>query len=189
MKINIKKFSLVNSLPIMGEAFDLIDSNRSRLEPWFWWTSAKVTPTKTKAIIFMLLYLLDTKRKEIAYKFDSKKLYDEQFLIFVDNKFGGMTGLDNIDVQKRDAEIWYFVSSDNEGHGIATETIKFMSDYSLNHNKLNSIYAKINTQNNRSINLVKRNGFVLDHVEYGIPTSRRNPKIADIMTWTKQLVK
>ena len=189
MEINIKKFNLRNSLPIMGEAFCLINSNRKRLEPWFWWTGAKVTPTKTKSIIFMLLYLLDTKRKEFAHKFNSEKLYDEQFLIFVDDKFGGMIGLDNIDIKKRDAEVWYFVSSDNEGYGIATESIKYISDYSLKHNKLNSIYAKINTQNNRSINLVKKNGFVLDRIEYGVPTSRRIPKIADIMTWTKQLVR
>ena len=156
MEINIKKFNLRNSLPIMGEAFRLIDSNRKRLEPWFWWTSAKVTPTKTKSIIFMLLYLLDTKRKEFAHKFNSEKLYDEQFLIFVDDKFGGMMGLDNINITKRDAELWYFVSSENEGRGIASESIQYLENYSLNENKLNSLYAKVNPENTRSRNLMER---------------------------------
>lgn len=189
MKIEIKNFNLKNALPIMGQAFDVIKINRQRLEPWFWWTSAKVTPNKTKTIIFMLLYLLDTKRKEIAHKLDSKKEYDEQFLIFVDGKFSGMMGLDNINIPKRDAELWYFVSSENEGRGIASESIQYLENYSLNENKLNSLYAKVNTENTRSRNLMERNNYVCTDIKYKTRTSKRNPKIADIMTWEKVLTK
>lgn len=189
MKTEIKNFNLRNALPIMGQAFDVIKTNRQRLEPWFWWTSSGVTPNKTKTIIFMLLYLLDTKRKEIAHKLDAKKEYDEQFLIFVDGKFGGMMGLDNINMAKRDAELWYFVSSENEGRGIASESIQYLENYSLNENKLNSLYAKVNTENTRSRNVLERNNYVCTDIKYKTRTSKRNPKIADIMIWEKILTK
>lgn len=189
MKTEIKKFNLKNSLPIMGDAFDVINTNRPRLEPWFWWASADVTSSKAKSIIFMLLYLLDTKHKEIIHKFKSEYEYDEQFLILVDGKFGGMMGLDNINMAKRDAEVWCFVSSENEGHGIASESVQYLENYSLNENKLNSLYAKVNTENVKSRNLFERNNYVCTDIQHKIRTSKRNPKIADIMTWTKELIK
>ena len=188
-EIDFKKFNLLNALCVMHDAFHVIDTERERLSAWFWWMDKKVTPNMAKCCIFMLLYLADTKRKEIAHKINSANLYDEQFIIMVDGKFGGMTGLDNINDATKDAEMWCFVSQENEGLGIGSASVKFLENYSLENKKLERLYAKVNTNNTRSIKCVQRNGFKLKTIEYGIPTSRRNPKIADIMTWEKQLVK
>ena len=188
-QITFKRFTLFNALHVMPDAFHVIDTERDRLSKWFWWTDKKVTPNMARCCLFLLLYLADTKRKEIVHKFDFKKLYDEQFIIMVDGKFGGMTGLDNINYVTKDAEMWRFVSKENEGIGVGSASVKFLEKYSLESKQLKRLYAKINTENTRGIQCMKRNNFTLKTTEYGIPTSRRNHKIADIMTWEKELVK
>ena len=157
--IVFKKLNLKNALKTTNAAFDIIDSERERLSRWFWWMSSTITPNNRKFNKFMLLYLLATKRKQLSHKFNNSKLYDEQFLVFVDDKFGGMVGLDNIDDIKKEAEVWYFVSQLNEGHGVASASIQFIEDYVLNNKNTERLYAKIETKNTRSIGLVSRNGY------------------------------
>ena len=188
-EITFKRFTLFNALCVMHDAFHVIDTERDRLSKWFWWMDKNVTPNIVRFCLFMLLYLTDIKHKEIVHNFDFKQLYDEQFMIMVDGKFGGMIGLDNINDVTKDAEIWYFVSKTNEGVGVGSMSVKFLEDYSLEYKQLTRLYAKINTENTRSAQCVKRNNFTLKTTEYGIPTSRRNPKIADIMTWEKRLAR
>lgn len=188
-EIDFKRFDLISGLSVFNDMFHVIDTERDRLSPWFWWMSKKITPNKIKCIIFMILYLADTKRKEIMHKIDNKNEYDEQFLIMVDGKFGGMTGLDNINDITKCAEMWRFVSKENEGIGVGSASIKFLEKYCLEDKKLQKLYAKVNIQNTRSIQCVERNGFKLKSIKYGVRTSKRNPQIADIITWEKQLVK
>ncbi len=188
-EIVFKKLNLITGLQTMQTAFDIINKERERLSPWFWWMSKEITPNKIKFFIFMILYLADTKRKEITHRFNFKKLYDEQFLILVDGKFCGMTGLDNISDINKNAEMWRFISKENEGMGIGSASIKFLENYSLEEKKLEKLYAKINIENTRSINCVQRNGFLLKSIQYGVRTSKHNPKIANITTWEKQLVR
>jgi len=187
-KVVLKRLNLITGLQTMQSAFDVINTERDRLSPWFWWMSKEVTPTKGRFLLFMMLYLADTKRKEMAYKFNPIQLYDEQFMIMVDEKFCGMIGFDNINNITKDAEIWYFISQKNENTGVASQSLQYITNYALAHD-INRLYAKINTENERSINFVQRNNFALQKIEYGIPISKRNPKIADVMTWEKFLVK
>ena len=89
MNIQLKEMNFFNVVPMIDDFYNVLSTNRARLEPWFWWASSKVTPNKFKYALFMLLYLANTKRRKIAHKFDHKQIYDEQFIINVDGEFGG----------------------------------------------------------------------------------------------------
>lgn len=177
-RITFKKLKFLTALPIMQDVFNVISNERDRLSRWFWWCSENITPTKTQLIIFVLLYIAETKRRKLIHKFNPKKcLYDEQFIIMVDGKFGGMIGLDCIDDATKDAEVWYFVSKENEGSGIASTSVQYITDYALNNN-IKHLHANICLLNERSINLAQKNGFEFKENRYG-----------DIVTYEKSLAR
>lgn len=176
-------------IPMIDDFYNVLSANRIRLEPWFWWASEKVTPNKFRYALFMVMYILDTKRKEFAHKLNYMKKYDEQFIVNVDDKFAGIIGIDNIDDVNKNAELWGWLSHGQRAFVVADESLKILEDYCINKKHLESLYAKTQVSNRAVKIAAQRNGFSLKSVEYGIPVSKRNPKIADIMTWEKQLGK
>lgn len=185
MNVKLQKMSLFSVIPKLGEFFSVLDTNRARLEPWFWWASPNITPNKFMFTLFVLAYLCDTNQKRFQSIFGTE--YDEQYFINIDGKFGGMIGLDNINQFDKNAEVWYFVDAEHEGKGIASQSMQIMQDYCLNNVGLNSLYAKIAQDNTRSAHFAKRNGFDAKKIEYNVRTSKRNPKITNIVTWEKTL--
>jgi RimJ/RimL family protein N-acetyltransferase len=185
--ISLKKMGFRTALPKAREFYNVLSNNRERLAPWFWWMDEKITPNLQKSVIFMILYIFDTKRKKIIHKFSNKKPYDEQFFVMVNGKLGGMVGLDDINNLKQDSEIWYFVTSENESRLIASSVISILENYAVDTKKLNSLYVKTADGNIRSENLLRRNNYEIEKVEYGVPTSKRNPKITNLTTWRKYL--
>ncbi|MDR1338375.1 MAG: GNAT family N-acetyltransferase [Rickettsiales bacterium] len=183
--IKLKKFGFRTIIPHAGAFYNVLQNNRARLEPWFWWAGQNTTPNLLKTIAFMTLYVLDTKRKKLIYKLSKSKKYDEQFLIFKESKLAGMTGLDNIDNDKKNAELWYFLTAENEGQGTMSASLKLIEDYAFKTKDMNMLYAKTAAGNERSESLLKRNDYNIGRVEYDVPTSPRNPKITDLMTWVK----
>ena len=189
MDVKLQKMTFSGVYPKLDEFYGILAANRARLKPWFWWADEKFTPNKFRFALFILVYLFDTKHKQITHVLCNKIDYDEQFLIFVDNKFGGMIGLDNISSLNKNAEIWYWVEKEYESRGIASQSLKIIEDYSLKEKGINSLYAKIAFDNTRSANMAKRNNFDVIKIDYNIRTSARNPKITNIVTWEKQLVR
>lgn len=184
-EIKLKKFGFRAIVPHAQAFYKILENNRERLEPWFWWAGEKKTPNLPKTIAFMTLYILDTKRKKLIYKLSRSKTYDEQFLIFKQNKLAGMTGLDNINHDVKDAELWYFLTSEHEGQGTMTATLEVIENYAFKTKEMEELYAKTASGNERSENFLDRNNYKIDKVEYGVPTSPRNPKITDLTTWAK----
>ena len=189
MNIQLKKMKFSTVVPMIDDFYNVLSANRARLEPWFWWASEKVTPNKCRYALFMLLYILDTKRKELAHKLNHTKKYDEQFIINVDNEFAGIIGMDNIDDMTKKAELWGWLSRGQQAFVVADKSLKILEDYCINEKHLESLYAKTQTSNRAVRIAARRNGFTLKSVAYGVPVSKRNPKITGIMTWEKQLVK
>ncbi len=173
-------------LPNLYDYYSKLNNNRDRLEPWFWWAEKKVTPNFPKAAVFMIGYILETKWNKLKYKLSQSKTYDEQFLIFNNKKVSGMIGLDNINNIKKNAELWYFLLQETEGQGTMTASLKLVEDYAFKTKDMESLYAKTAAGNNRSENFLDRNNYKIDKVEYGAPTSPRNPKITDLTTWIKE---
>ena len=111
--------------------YHVLDANRDRLVPYFFWAGRQVTPDFMTTFAFVTLYILDTKYKYMLYKVRNKE-YDKPFIILNDNKVTGMIGLDKINPQKNNAEVWYWVSSQDEGKGVATNALKQVENYSIN---------------------------------------------------------
>ena len=189
MPVQLKKLNFRTFVKDGDKMYTLLQNNRARLSPWFWWADKKVTPTKFRFYVFMTLYLTDTKRKKIAHKLNPEKLYDEQFFIYNESgKMGGMCGLDNIDIKNaKDAELWYLTFHGNK-FGMADMAVSWVEDYSVKMG-LNSLYVKIQSTNEKSVNLVERNNYVLVDTQKNVPISRRNPNLADMYTYTKMLIR
>lgn len=188
MSVELKKLNFRRFAKNGAEMYGLLESNRTRLSPWFWWADKSVTPNKIRFYLFMALYITDTKRKKIVHKIKSAKSYDEQFFIYNDGKIAGMCGLDNIDVKnKQDAEVWYLTFRGNP-FGTADLAIKWIENYCIN-SGLNSMYAKIQSTNEKSLRLVDRNDYTIESVAQDVQISKRNTNHADIITYKKQLTR
>lgn len=189
MNVNLHKMTFSSVYPKLDEFYNILVENRERLKPWFWWANEKVTPNKMRFALFLTLYLCNTKRKEIVHKFDFKKLYDEQFLIYTDNTFKGMMGLDNIDNIKNNAELWGWVSRGEKTVEIVDAGLRILENYCVENKKLESLYAKTQLSNKPVRIAAIRNGFKQKNIEYGVRISARNPGLSDMITWEKQLVR
>ncbi len=189
MSVKLQKMTFSTVYPKLDEFYGVLSANRVRLKPWFWWANEKVTPNKFRFALFIMLYLCETKGKEIAHKFNFKKLYDEQFLIYADDVFSGMIGLDKIDNVRNNAELWGWIADAHKPVETVNESVKIIEDYCIKDKKLTSLYAKTQVAN-RSVRIAAvRNGYKKKCIEYGVKISERNSCKADIITWEKQLVK
>ena len=186
MSIELKKLNFREFAKNRTEMYELLDANRARLSPWFWWAGRDVTPTKMRFYIFMTLYIADTKRKQIVHKLNPVKLYNEQFFVYNESgKIGGMVGLDNIDTQtNKNAEIWGLAFKGNKETLVA---INLLEDYCINTLDLKSIYGKVQATNRASRYFWEKYGYDTKTQEHNIRVSKRNPNIADIYTYTKYL--
>ena len=136
----------------------------------------------------MTLYIADTKRKSIAHKINQSKQYDEQFYICNDGAMAGMIGIDNIDTQnQKNAEIWYLTFRGNP-FCMVDSAIRLIENYSIDMG-LESLYAKIQSENRASIQCVLRNGFIHTNTNKCARISKHNLRLADMFTYTKQLVR
>ena len=188
MSVELKKLNFRIFAKNRAQMYDLLDTNRARIAPWFWWATKSITPNKIRFYIFMTLYIADTKRKSIAHKINQSKQYDEQFYICNDGAMAGMIGIDNIDTQnQKNAEIWYLTFRGNP-FCMVDSAIGLIENYSINIG-LNSLYAKIQSENRASIQCVLRNGFIHTNTNKCARISKHNLRLADMFTYTKQLVR
>ena len=188
MSIELKQLNFRRFVKNGAEMYDLLESNRDRLAPWFWWAGRDVTPNKMRFYIFMTLYIAETKRKKIVHKLNPSKSYDEQFFVYNESgKIGGMVGLDNIDTKiNKNAEVWGLAF---KGNNETITSIKLLEDYCINKLDLKSIYGKVQSQNRASRYFWEKYGYDEKTLEQNVRISKRNPKIADIYTYTKYLVR
>ena len=187
MPLELEQLNFTTFAKSGAEMYSLLEQNRTRLAPWFWWASEKITPTKFHFCAFMALYLADTKRKQIVHKFNPDKQYDEQFFVYDENgKIGGMVGLDNIDIRNKTAEMWGLAF---KGQTQTIESIKLLEDYCIDTLKLNSIYGKVQSSNRACRLFWEKYGYDIKTVENNVRISKRNPNIADMYTYTKVLTR
>lgn len=187
MAVELKKLNFRMFAKNKAKMYDLLDVNRARLSPWFWWADEKVTPNKFRFYLFMVLYIADTKRKKIAHKLNPEKLYDEQFVVYNFEEIGGLCGLDNIDTKNsQNAEMWGLAF---KGHNETIETAKILENYCIDVLGLKSIYGKVQSENKASRFFWARYGYDNRTLEKNVRISKRNPNFADMYTYTKQLIK
>lgn len=186
MSIRLKKLNFSSFIESRTQMFDLLDTNRTRLAPYFWWATQKMTGSKFRFYVFMSLYTMTTKYKEFAHKLNPVKTYDEQFFVYNEQgKIGGMCGLDNIDTQNaKNAEIWGLAF---KGNSQTIESVKILEDYCINNLGLNSIYGKVQSSNRASRYFWEKYGYDDVKIDKDVQVSKHNPTITDMYTYTKFL--
>ncbi len=185
--VELQKFGLRTALPKISQMYNLVDDNRARLAPWFFWANKQMTGAPQVAFLFFLFFLMKTKYKKLLNVFDNSSKYYETFFIMVDNEIGGLAGLEDIDEKNKTAEGWGLLFRKYEGRGVSTDAMKLFEEYSIDSKNLTSLYAKTSAGNKLSELMLKRNGYEIKSIEYGVPVSRHNPKITDLTTWIKHL--
>jgi len=189
MDVKLQKMTFLSVYPKLGDLFDILSANRERLKPWFWWASEKITPNKFRFVLFILLYLANTKRKEIAHNFNPAKLYDESFIVYNEGgKVAGLCGLDNIDtVNKKNAELWGLSFKGNPFGG-ADCVIEMLEKHGANMN-LDSLYAHVKVNNDKSKACLKRNNYAAQEGTKEATVSRKPYRTAPVQVFTKILTK
>lgn len=186
MSIKLQKLSFTTIVRYAHDFYHVLDTNRERLTPYFFWTPRHITPNFTQSLAFMFLNLFQAKIKYIEHKIYATT-YPEQFVILNQNKVAGMIGLDKIDPFLHDAEVWYWVSHPNEGHGVATNALKQIEEHSSATLNLNSLYACVVRDNERSKKMLEHNQYEITDIKYNVPISERNHRIVDMLYYRKKL--
>ncbi len=132
------------------EVFALIDSNREYLGKWL--PFLKMTKSVRNTIAFI----------EDIQKSISRELV---FTITYHGKIAGLIGFKDIDHTNRKFEIGYWISPENEGKGIVTNSCKACIDMAFDKMKMNRVQIKCGVGNIKSSNIPKRLGFAFEGIE------------------------
>ena len=93
-------------------------------------------------------------RKAITFAIDYKNKSQSFQLL------SGTIGIKDIDYVNKKANIGYWIGTQYQGKGIATECIKLVVNYAFDALKLEEISAYVFHDNNTSIRVLEKNGFV-----------------------------
>jgi ribosomal-protein-alanine N-acetyltransferase len=100
--------------------------------------------------------------KEIERGVSNKKQFYWAITIKGNNTLIGTISLFNLDIQKETAEIGYELNPDFQGKGIMQEAISTIIRYALDTLKIQTLTAFPSVNNEKSIQLLKRNNFKPD---------------------------
>ena len=188
MKITLQELNFSSMLRHCRDFYNVLDDNRERLQPYFFWAGKQMTANFPKTLLFITGYILSTKYKYAVHKIKNTA-FDIPHIILNGNKVAGMIGLDKINPKTQDAEVWYWVSGVNEGKGVASSALKQIENYSIDKLNLNSLYACVVRDNEKSKKTMQRNDYHITDIKYGVPISQRNPRLVDMMHYRKVLSK
>lgn len=151
-QFKIAQHNIILAFPDTTHADDLfkaVDNDRAILSRWMSWTNTTRSIDDEKQFINYV-------RVEIA------KHHLLLLTIIVDNQAVGMVDLHQIDQQNRTAELGYWLSSEFQGKGIITTAVNQLVSHAFNHMLLNKIVLQADSENNKSIAVAHRLGFVLE---------------------------
>lgn len=140
-----------------GEAlFELIDSNRLRLETYF---AGTVSQTKTLANTLQYCQTIEQRRKNRTYFpfIISDKTGDAE-------RFIGLIDVKNIDWNIPKAEIGYFIDANYEGQGIISNALSSVLDHLEQTFRFKKLLCRASGDNLGSINVALKNGFELEGI-------------------------
>jgi RimJ/RimL family protein N-acetyltransferase len=114
-------------------------------------------------------------RKAITFAIDSKnKLQSFQLL-------SGTIGIKDIDYVDKKAKIGYWIGKQYQGKGIATECVKLVVKYAFDVLELEEISAYVFPNNNPSLRVLEKNGFVKEINEYHYISNRYRNSLVYIL--------
>lgn len=123
------------------EIFNLVDRNRSELKRWLPWVRLmKSSADETNFLRGSLK--------------DSTKL---TFGIIINQNFVGM--IDLHEIKSETAEVGYWLDKDSVGKGIVSLALKNLEKLSARDYKIRELKIILNMDNQKSMNVAKRNGY------------------------------
>lgn len=132
--------------------FTLVSKNRERLLESFPITVAKAADKNSTAALI--------RKACVELRYGKLALYG----IWLEDDLIGMLTIKDISWRVPKCEVSYFVSSEYEGQGIATEALQKVCLYCFEELQILKICARIIPDNSRSIRLVEKLGFKLEGV-------------------------
>lgn len=158
----------MKALNLTFEPFPILESSRLRLR--------NLLPADAKEFYQMrsdpelMKYIDKPKMKNIAEARALIKQMEEDRLLGNGINWGithkdknhliGTIGFWRIDKPNYRAEVGYMIKTDHQGKGLVTEALQMTIDFAFNKMNIHSIEANINPMNERSRNLLIKNGFV-----------------------------
>lgn len=136
----------------LGEYFQLIDTNRKRLEDFFAGTVA-ITRTLEETKIH-LADIVDKASKNNYFPF-----------IIVDNsnnKIIASIQVKNVDWSIPKSELGYYIDSNYEGKGIVTKATSLIIQFCFDELKMEKLLIRTHAGNQPSILVAEKNGFKLE---------------------------
>ena len=129
--------------------FELIETNRPRLEDFF-----AGTVSKTRTLNDTMNYCI-----EIQERINAKSYFPYMIKDKNTNKFVGLLDLKNIDWNVPKAELGSFIDSRYEGKGVVTKAAKIFVNYIVKEYKFIKLLCRANSRNKGSIAVILKNDF------------------------------
>lgn len=136
------------SIDYVSEMFNIIDSERDYMRTW--------------------LPFVDRMRSVADCEIAIKRLANgdnKQFCIFEKDKFVGLVGFKNTDMDDRKTEIGYWLSQYAQKKGIMIRSVSSVIDYAFNELNINRILIKAAVGNKQSRAIPEKLGFVQEGIE------------------------
>lgn len=134
--------------------FNLMDSNRPRLEDFFAGTVSKT----------LTLNATEEYCVEIQHRIKDLSYLPYMITDLNTNSFVGLVDVKNIDMNVPKAELGSFIDGNYEGKGIVTEATKLVVDHIVNHYKFIKLLCRASSRNKGSIAVILKNGFELEGI-------------------------
>ncbi len=131
------------------QLFALVEANRLYLREWLPWLDANTTAEDS-------LNFIKKSRQGFA---DNSELTTA---IVFKEQLVGMMSYHQIDWESRAAEIGYWLSTDQQKHGLITRACRFLVNYGFTELKLNRITIRCATGNHKSQAIPERLGFTYE---------------------------
>ncbi|WP_400079024.1 GNAT family N-acetyltransferase [Winogradskyella sp. R77965] len=132
--------------------FNLIETNRSRLEDFF-----AGTLSKTRTLVDTINYC-----NQIQERIEKVSYLPYMITDINTNKFIGLVDVKNIDMNVPKAELGSFIDSNYEGKGIVSKATNLVIDHIVNEYRFIKLLCRANSRNKGSIAVILKNGFELE---------------------------
>ena len=153
MKLTFDKYSIESLDTAKGKAFfELIDSNRTRLEAYF---PGTIRENRTLSVSLENMKNLD------------KRLIDKSYYPFVvidteNQHYAGFVDVKSIDWRVPKGEVGYFVDQDYEGQGVISQALTLVGDYMASTYGFKKLLSRASPANIGSCRVAEKAGFILE---------------------------
>lgn len=128
--------------------FSAIDKNRVYLREWLPFVDATVDESYTQSFV------------ENSLANDQK-----QYLIYYQNKFGGLIGLNNTDLANNKTEIGYWICEDMQRKGLVIQSVSKLLALAFDRFDLNKVTIKVGVSNYKSRKIPEKLNFIFEGIE------------------------